>query len=195
MQFPTLLLVGLLLAVGSGCKNKQDLAVTAVPDALAPGSAATDPAPPPPVVPPAPEPEQEATDLPKLGGDDVFFAMERTPCYGTCPAYKLIIRPDGSATYEGRRFAPREGRYTGQVDQATMDALKREVEAVDFYALKDVYDQPVTDLPSLIMRLRTDGHDKQVLGRVGAPRPFKDMAIRVEALLANVVWVPVKAEL
>lgn len=192
MQFPTLLLAGMFLAVITGCKNKQELTGTAAPDATAPGS--TTAAPPPPVEPPAPEPEQETADLPKLGGENVFFAMERTPCYGTCPSYKLIIRPDGSATYVGRRFAAREGSYTGQVDQATMDAVKREVEAIDFYSLKDVYDQPVTDLPSLIMRLRTDGHDKQVLGRVGAPKPFKDMAIRVEELLANVVWVPVEAE-
>ncbi|MBP8823128.1 MAG: hypothetical protein KBH07_05760 [Flavobacteriales bacterium] len=194
MQLPSLFFATLLLTAGAGCKGKQELPDALAPSATSPAAGHADGGQEPQAAVPAPEPGQDTTPLPKLGGDNVFFAMERTPCFGTCPAYKLIIRPDGSATYEGRRFAVREGSYTGQVDAATMNTLKAEIESIGFYALNDVYDQPVTDLPSLIMRLRTDGHDKQVLGRVGAPKAFKDLAIRVEELLAGVEWMPVEGD-
>ncbi|MCC6839217.1 MAG: hypothetical protein IT230_03580 [Flavobacteriales bacterium] len=191
MQLPSLLIATVLLATVAGCKGKQELSDAQAPASTAPSAAGHTNAPAPPAAAQEPEPDQVAAAMPKLGGDSVFFAMERTACYGTCPAYRLVIDQQGRATYEGRRFAPREGRFTAQVDAATMDALKNEVEGMGFYDLQDVYDQPVTDLPSVIIRLRTGAHDKQVLGRVGAPKAFKDLAVRVEELLAPVAWTPV----
>ena len=37
--------------------------------------------------------------------------LERTPCFGSCPVDEVILRPDGSATYIGKRFVKRIGRY------------------------------------------------------------------------------------
>ena len=38
-------------------------------------------------------PTQEAT-----------IRYETTPCFGTCPVYVVTVRPDGSGTFEGKRF-------------------------------------------------------------------------------------------
>ena len=92
--------------------------------------------------------------------------------------------------YVGRRFAPREGRYTGHVDAALRAAVLEAVEKSGFYGMEDKYDRPVTDLPSTIIRAR----NKQVIGRVGAPQAFKDLALEVEELLAPVEWTKVGDE-
>lgn len=181
---PTLLLAALLLAGSVGCKAKQDTAAAtaATTAAQAQETVAAEPAP---AVPEAPA---ELPGNPKLGGDSVFFSLERTPCFGTCPTFKITIMQDGSAVYEGRRFAPREGRYTGQVDDATMQALLEEAKARGFFAMDDVYDRPVTDLPSVIIRVNAEGRDKQVIGRVGPPQAFKNFTQRAEELLAPIAW-------
>lgn len=192
MQMPTLLIAAFLLACSTGCKGKQDVAATsgsaapsAVQETTGAGHVEADP----------PTTSEEPQHAVKLGPDSVFFSLERTPCFGTCPTYKVTIMQDGAAVYEGRRFAPREGRYTGQVDAATMQALKEEAEARGFYGMDDVYDRPVTDLPSVIIRVNADGRDKQVVGRVGPPQAFKNFTQRAEELLAPITWTKVDGPL
>ena len=174
-----------LLAFTVGCKSKEK-----VPEASANGTSPVQQVDP--MVEAAPAAAEEAaTALEKMNSDSVYFSIERTPCFGSCPTYKLTIFQDGSATYEGRRFSPREGRYTGHVDQAKMNALKAVADSLGFYKLNDKYDQPVTDLPSVIIRLHADERDKQVIGRVGSPEEFKALTKRAEALLADVEWTKV----
>jgi hypothetical protein len=51
-----------------------------------------------------------------LGGADVTrITLDRTGCYGTCPAYTLSLGADGSATYEGRAFVAARGRFEAQI--------------------------------------------------------------------------------
>ncbi len=183
MQMQTLLFAAVLLAVAPSCKSKQraaeaQAAAQAQQATVDNGHAAQ-----------APQQQQEQAQ--PAVGDSVYFMIERTACYGTCPAYKLTIFQSGEALYEGRRFADREGRFTGRVDAATMQALKDAAEASGFYRLEKEYDMPVTDLPSLIIRLNTGGRDKKVVGRVGTPQSFKDLGQQVEKLLSGVEWTKV----
>lgn len=181
MQTFPLIIGALAIALSAGCRNKQEL-----PGASAhPASAPADP-----VRPTAQaSPDGDGTVAP--AEDSVFFSLERTPCFGTCPTYKITILPDGTAYYDGRRFAEREGHFTGHVDAATLAKLKETVVASGFFGMEDKYDQPVTDLPSLIIRMRADGRNKQVIGRVGTPQAFKDLARNAEKLLGGVVWTKV----
>ncbi len=183
-----MIIAAFLLAFTAGCKGKKEVADATTNTSATPVKEQV-------VTPPTVEvnqdPIEEETFADKLGGDSVFFSLERTPCFGTCPTFKITIFQDGSAMYEGRRFAPREGRYTGRVDAATMKALKEEAEARGFYAMDDVYDKPVTDLPSVIIRMNADGKDKQVIGRVGPPQAFKNFTQRAEEILDKIEWTKV----
>lgn len=184
MQMPTLIIAAVFLAFSSGCKSKGKM-----PDTPSSGSSTTQQVEA--VKEVVPEVAEVPTTAPGMQRDSVFFSIERTPCFGTCPAYKLTILQDGSAIYEGRRFAAREGRYTGHVDRTTMNALKAAADSLGFFKMEDKYDRPVTDLPSVIIRVHADQGEKQVIGRVGAPEEFKDLTKRAEALLAEVEWTKV----
>lgn len=123
--------------------------------------------------------------------DSVFFSLQRTPCFGKCPAYSVTIMADGSANYTGRSNAPREGEFTGRVEKATMQALFDRASSIDFFDFQDKYDAQVTDIPSTIIRVNADGKDKKVLGRVKTPAAFKPFAAFADSLLAPVVWTKV----
>jgi hypothetical protein len=137
----------------------------------------------------------DATATAVFGGpadsDSLFFSLERTPCFGACKAYRLNIYRSGYATYEGRVNVEKEGMHSGRVGRDTMDIILREAERIGYYGLDDVYDSQVTDLPSTIIRIRANGKDKQVLGRVGTPPKFKAFTETLEELLLPVPWKPI----
>ena len=187
MQIPFFLAAAMLITIATGCKDKQQLPATSATAATERPVAADVPVVTPVPVRPAPVPTvpKETKDL---QADSIYFTMERTPCFGTCPAYKLTIYDDGSALYEGRRFAPREGRYIGKVDPSKMEALYDMASSRGFFGMEDLYDSNITDLPSVIIRVHAHGQDKQVRSRHGAPQAFKTFAQEAEQALADVEW-------
>ena len=155
---------------------------TAIPLALALGLLACD------------GPRKAVGDEQRFGSptDSLFFSLERTPCFGKCPAYTVTIFRSGHATYEGRSFDPREGLHTGRVDRATMEELLTRAEAIGYFGLQDSYDGPVTDLPSTITRIVSGDRDKRIVARYRTPPDLKAFAQRADTLLKDVVWTPVE---
>src|SRR4051812_38135246 len=43
------------------------------------------------------------------------IGLERGVCFGSCPAYTVIIRSDGRVRYNGLFNTPRKGKFTGKV--------------------------------------------------------------------------------
>ena len=37
------------------------------------------------------------------------ITYETSPCFGSCPVYRVTVQPDGTGTFEGRRFTAVEG--------------------------------------------------------------------------------------
>lgn len=124
--------------------------------------------------------------------DKLFFSLQRTPCFGKCPAYTVEIDADGSARYTGRSNAPREGEFTGQVEKAAMQALYDRASSIGFFGFQDKYDGQVTDLPSTIIRVNANGQDKKVVGRVKTPLAFRPFAEFADSLMGRVSWTKVE---
>jgi Domain of unknown function (DUF6438) len=120
--------------------------------------------------------------------DALFFSLERTPCFGKCPAYTVTIDKLGKATWVGRSNAERMGTWSAPVDPATMEKLLLHAKNVGFFAFEDKYDGQVTDLPSTIIRVNADGHDKKVFGRYKTPPAFRPFAAFADSLLAPLQW-------
>lgn len=126
--------------------------------------------------------------------DSLFLSLERTPCFGMCKAYRIHVYRSGYATFEGVSNVEKEGMHEGRVGADTLAQLLKEAERLGFFALNDVYDSQVTDLPSTKLRIVANGKDKHVLARVGTPPNFKALAERVDELLLPLPWKPVPAK-
>ena len=50
------------------------------------------------------------------------ITYETSPCFGSCPVYRVTVRPDGSGEFEGRRFTAVTGR---RAFQAGPEAYRR----------------------------------------------------------------------
>lgn len=184
MKTPMFLLACSVVALLSACKDKEKVVIDETV-----------------VVEEAREPITEPVEEPpvaQLGGataaDSLVFMLERTPCFGKCKAYRVHIYRSGYATYEGRSNVEKEGMYSGRVDQALVNSLLADAERIGFNTLEDKYDGPVTDLPSMIVRIAANGTDKKVVGRVGTPEKFRGFVERAEATLLPLDWKPVPAK-
>jgi len=125
-------------------------------------------------------------------GDSLFLRLERTFCFGSCPAYRLHVYRSGFATFEGRGDIEPMGMHRARIGADTLALLLAEAERSAFFSLDDEYDEEVTDLPSTYIQVVAGGRDKTVHGRYGIPPRFLAFRARIEELLLTVDWKPVQ---
>jgi hypothetical protein len=60
------------------------------------------------------------TGAPDRAASAATIRYETNPCFGTCPVYVVTVRPDGSGTFEGKRFTAVTGTrdFTASPDEA-----------------------------------------------------------------------------
>lgn len=127
--------------------------------------------------------------------DSLFFSMERTPCFGTCKAYRINVYRSGFATFEGRANVAKEGLHSGHIGPDSLAQLMSDADRLGFWDLQERYDNNATDLPSSIIRIVGNGKDKKVVARTGTPATFTALFSKAEEMLFPVPWKPVpKAE-
>src|SRR5689334_7780175 len=85
------------------------------------------------------------------------ITLERTICFGSCPAYKVSIYGDGLVIYEGKDFVKTKGDADGRITKDELQQLVREFEKLDYMKLRDRYGddnagcpESSTDYPSAI---------------------------------------------
>ncbi|MBP6312797.1 MAG: hypothetical protein KA408_11045 [Flavobacteriales bacterium] len=134
-------------------------------------------------------------DSHKMGGgekeDSLVFSIGRTPCFGTCKAYWINVYRSGYATFNGNSNVEKIGPHEGWVGQDTIVMLINEAYRIGFFELEDIYDGPVTDLPSMTIQVVANDKDKKVTGRVGTPTKLKNFGKLADELLFPIAWIPI----
>jgi hypothetical protein len=97
------------------------------------------------------------------------ITLERTPCFGSCPNYKLEIFADGRVVYEGKDSVKRKGRVQGRIPKAAVQQLVREFNRINYMRLDDEYTSEGpncpeywTDSASAITSLNWKGRQKTI---------------------------------
>lgn len=74
---------------------------------------------------------------------DTLISLERTQCYGECPAYELSIRADGSVVFIGKRFVPKPGKVESRISADQVRQLISLFEEINYFSMKDDYGFPM----------------------------------------------------
>jgi hypothetical protein len=120
---------------------------------------------------------------------DVVITMERTRCFGTCPAYRLTINGRGEVVYEGRDFVKVSGTQRARIDPALVASLVQEAERIGFFELKDEYTARVTDLPTTFVEIRLGDRHKRIRDYYGAPASLRDLEKRIDEVAGAAKWI------
>jgi hypothetical protein len=74
------------------------------------------------------------------------ISLQRSPCFGTCPIDKVVLRSDGTARYTGTRFVERLGDYSGKIGVDEFKRLAKLIDDTSFVTFKDRYTSRGQDL-------------------------------------------------
>lgn len=126
------------------------------------------------------------------------ITLERTTCFGSCPAYRVEIGGDGSVAYQGRGYVVVTGEHH---DHISKDSLRQILEAfrkADYFSLRDKYIYGVTDNPTTTTSISFDGQQKSVIDYVGEEAGMPHAVVEVEETIDRVAgtarWVSGSAE-
>ena len=98
------------------------------------------------------------------------ITFERTPCFGTCPGYKMQVYSDGRVEYEGRRAVPMMGKKELRLSANGVTDMLRQAQEAHFDQFQNRYSRNTSDLPSTIIGIRQpNGQLKTVVVEEGEP--------------------------
>ena len=146
-----------------------------------------------------PAPQVPSADTSQAARDSVHITLERGPCFGSCPVYKVTLEGWGAVLFEGRRFVADSGVSTASVPAERIDSLVTALEAAGFFDFADRYgagepgcERYATDLPSAVIDVRARGRAKRVEhdhGCMGAPEALGALEARIDSAAGVSRWL------
>ena len=119
--------------------------------------------------------------------------LERGMCFGTCPAYSVEIRGDGTVTYQGKKFVAISGKHTAYISKQALHQLYDAFVKAEFFSTFDGYAANVTDLPAYRVTLSFDNHSKAVgdyAGQaIGMPEEIGALENAIDTAAGTNRWV------
>jgi hypothetical protein len=144
------------------------------------------------IVPPERLPKNHVTPPTLRPNSKVTITLQRTGCFGNCPSYKVAVSTDG-IVFEGEGFVKVPGRHTDPVHPDEVRKLAKAFVAADFYSMDSSYVASVTDLPTYVLAISIDGHEKQVKDYVGSwvgmPADITELEDDVDAFARTDRWI------
>jgi len=139
------------------------------------------------------DPSIDLASLPESDVKTLTVRLERTACYGICPAYTLTIHGDGRLEYDGKTHVKETGSREGHVDAAQIKSLLKEFATAKFLTLSEDYSgknchRYCTDMPTAVTELNvreTSHRVKHYYCCGGAPKALFDLESAIDKL-ANV---------
>lgn len=127
----------------------------------------------------------------KLPYDSI--SLERTPCDGPCPVYRVTLYRSGKAELEAKAHLPQTGEFTGQVDLLTYARLCYALDNGRFKDFSDQYRANLTDNTACIITVTSGNNQKSVTdyGNIG-PIQLWALEQTIDGIRQSISWQPVK---
>lgn len=119
----------------------------------------------------------------------VTVVLERTQCFGMCPAYSVSVDQAGHVIYSGLHNVRVSGEQRATIAPAKVAALVAEIQRIRFFELKPVYTADVTDLPTTYVTVTLDGVSKRVTDYINAPEALRQLEKQIDAMTNSRRWV------
>ncbi len=143
----------------------------------------------------------QTPDLSSLSDDElktVTIQLERTACYGTCPAYVVTIQGDGRVEYSGKNHVKEVGARDGRIEMDKVRALMSVFAKMKFWGVAEDYSEEkckgrvCTDMPTAITGLTVRGESHRVKHYYGcgsAPKSLFELEAAIDKTANSGAWV------
>jgi len=117
------------------------------------------------------------------------LTMERTPCFGMCPAYQVEIKSNGDVFYIGIKDAVFDGSIKGKLSMAEFAKLKKKYMKYEFLKLPSQYKVKASDLSKVHLTMTVNGKTKSIRNANEGPQYLTDLAEDIQTLVGKkIVW-------
>lgn len=125
-----------------------------------------------------------------VDGDSLVAYLERTPCFGRCPWYTIHVYKSGFAVYEGKRDAPRTGKFSARISQQQLESIGKKATELGFFELQDEYrNERLTDFPTVYVEVRYKGKRKAITHYdANPPAALTAMEDYIDKVFENTDW-------
>lgn len=130
------------------------------------------------------------TQSPQSGGDSLVAYLERTPCFGKCPWYSIRVYQSGYAVYDGKRDAPRTGKYFTRISRQQLESIGKKAEALKYFELNNEYrNDRLTDFPTVYVEVRYKGKKKAITHyEANPPQALTEMEDFIDQVFVESNW-------
>jgi hypothetical protein len=111
------------------------------------------------------------------------FALEMTPCYGTCPSYNVVVFENDSLIFEGLKHVAKEGKIYKKLPQGTVNQLVEKFRGANFFKFQNQYTSNMTDFPTTYISFTDKGVTKKIMDYYKAPESLRQL----ESLISDLV--------
>ena len=134
---------------------------------------------------------EEKLNIPEGISPDLLVSLNRTPCYGSCPAYKVEIFKDGLVKYTGTGYVKRLGLFSATADANFIAEIQKQAEAINYMKLNNKYptdNVEISDLPQTISYIRLGKEGKMIHNNLDAPKELVAFERWLEKHIERLQW-------
>ncbi len=129
-----------------------------------------------------------------IPGDTLFASIERQPCFGTCPIYKIRVFKSGYVVYDAVKWVAEEGTFHTTIGPDKMQEIYDKAKASGYFEMNDAYNNKMlTDLPVVITSVHAYQQNKRIKNRYQAPAKLKEYEAWLDDFFAGMDWKPLSA--
>jgi ankyrin repeat protein len=135
----------------------------------------------------------------KIDRGSLEFKLQRTNCFGSCPAYTVSIKGDGAVSFQGGIGTALIGHHTAHIGRSAVDSLTDQFRAANFLSAMPSYHSHWTDNPTQTLTLAINGQTKKVVDydglRDGLPLAIRELEAAIDQAADTERWVHGKGDL
>jgi hypothetical protein len=124
--------------------------------------------------------------------ESVFLTMERTPCFGRCPNYKITIMNTGKVRYNGINFTEKKGQFTKVISKQQLAQIQTKIDEINLFEMNDKYDSNITDIAAVALLVIYKGSKKKIFDRYGGPKELKEFEKLIDSIVIDEQLVEIR---
>jgi hypothetical protein len=120
----------------------------------------------------------------------LLFSIEKGPCFGACPEYKIEVFTNGEAHLKGIRNVEHIGEYKTQIPDSFLDEMKKSIAAMNIASLDTNYvNKFLTDIPAIDLYFDLKSRRKHIhIFHQQPPQEIDDLLRLIEGFENNINW-------
>jgi len=126
----------------------------------------------------------------------VVLKLERTACYGNCPAYTALLRSDGIAEFCGSGNVELMGNYRATAGQQEILEIMAKLKQVDFFQFAEHYplnrNYVIPDLPYTYTTVNNGSKMKRIADNYDSPENLQWFEKELDAFFKQLNWTKIK---